>query len=425
MNSEVFFDNIKAKIREELFKSRNSVYLAVAWLTDDQLFTDLVQLSSKGIGIKIIMNDDEINRTSGLDFSALYQNGGLVYFVDSLKNLMHNKFCIIDEIVTINGSFNWTRKANNNLENITIIREEKVSKLFLEQFNKLINNTFQSSEYLNLENTETLELQLEKNLSYEELISRAEKRRVNESYLMAIHDYRNAIKIIDNDKSVLFDLAYCQSAVGDNKAAIENYSEYLNHFPKSATAFNNRGNAYDKLKELNKAIEDYSLAISIEDDIIYYENRATSFASFLPDNGTIYAEQKNVSRERFSYSRIEFLKKQGNNAILDYQTIFKKFKDIDRIEYYKKIAEICYTIRNDEMAIEYFSRVIANTKENHYCYYSRAWSYFLIDDWEKALYDINKAISYSPSDGSYKNLLELIKKEKRKPKNWFKPNNVW
>ena len=425
MNSEVLFKNIKPKIREELEKSRSSVYLAVAWLTDDQLYADLVQLSNKGIGIKIILNDDEINRKSGLNFSELYQNGGLVYFVDSLKNLMHNKFCVIDEKVTINGSFNWTRKANNNLENITIIRDEIISRQFLEQFNELIKGTFQSFEYLNLENSENLELQLERNLSYADLILRAGKRKENESYLMAIHDYRNALKINNKDKSILFDLAFCQSAVGNKKAAIENYSEYLEHFPKSAAAFNNRGNAYDDEKELHKAIEDYSSAIAIEEDIIYYENRASSFASFLPDNGTIYSEQRNVPQHKFSYSRISFLEKQGNNAVQDYLTIFKKFKDIDRIEYYKKIAEIGYSIRDDEMVIEYNSRVIANTKENHYAYYSRAWSYYLTDDWEKAIYDVNKALSYSPNNSSYKELLESIKKEKRKPKNWFKPNNVW
>lgn len=425
MESQVYFDNIKTKIREELEKSRSSVYLAVAWLTDDQLYSDLVKLSSKGIGIKIILNDDEINRLSGLNLSELYQNGGLVYFVDSLTNLMHNKFCIIDEKIVINGSFNWTRKASNNLENITIIRDEKVSQQFLEQFNKLIDNTYQSAEYRSIENTENLTLQLENNLTYDELISRAKKRKENKSFLMAIHDYRNAIKISNKDKSILFDLAYCQSEVGDNKAAIENYISYLEYFPKSAAAFNNRGNAYDKLKEFKKAIEDYSSAISIEDDLIYYENRASTYTSFLPDNGTIYSEQKNVSMDRFNFSRIEFLKKQGKNAIDDYLTIFKKFKDVDRIEYYNKIAEICYTISDNEMAIEYYSRVIANTKENDYAYYSRAWSYFLIDNWEKALYDVNKALSYSPNDSSYKRLLELIKKEKRNPKNWFKPNNVW
>ncbi|POY40619.1 hypothetical protein C3L50_03745 [Flavobacterium alvei] len=425
MDSEVLFNNIKPKIREELKKSRTSVYLAVAWLTDDELFSDLIQLSNKGIGIKIILNDDEINRKSGLNFSQLYQNGGLIYFVDSLINLMHNKFCIIDEKVTINGSFNWTRKASNNLENITVIRDEIISKQFLVQFNELTKTTYQSLEYLNLENSENLKIQLDKDLSYDELILRAEKRKENESYIMAIHDYRNALKINNEDKNILFDLAYCQSEVGDNKATIENYSEYLEHYPNSSAAYNNRGVAYDKLKEVNKAIEDYSSAILIDEKLLYYENRAISFSSFLPDNGNIYLVQENINENESNYSLIDFLKKQGENAIQDYLTILKKFQDIDRKHYYRKIAEISCIISEYEMSIEYYSRAMAGKEEDHSDYSRRAFLYLITDNFEKALFDINKALSYDPNNSTYKELLKEIKHEKLKPKNWFKKNNVW
>ncbi|AOW11054.1 phospholipase D-like domain-containing protein [Flavobacterium gilvum] len=425
MNNEVLFNNIKPKIQEELKKSRTSVYLAVAWLTDDELFADLIQLSNKGIGIKIILNDDEINQKSGLNFSELYRNGGLIYFVDSLRNLMHNKFCIIDEKVTINGSFNWTRKASNNLENITIIRDEIISKQFLVQFNELTKTTYQSPEYHNLENSENLKIQLEKDLSYDELILRAAKRKENASYIMAIHDYRNALKINNDDKNILFDLAYCQSEVGDDKGTIENYSEYLKHYPNSSAAYNNRGIAYERLKEVNKAIEDYSSAILIDEKLLYYENRAIAFSSFLPKNGDIYSQQENVTENKSDYLQIDFLKKQGKNANQDYLTILKKFQDIDRQYYYRKLSEISFIILEYEMSLEYISRAMANGKEDYSDYYTRAVLYLITDNFENALLDINKALSYSPNSSDYKELLQKIKREKLKPKNWFKPNNVW
>ena len=55
------------------------------------------------------------------------------------KNLMHNKFCIIDLKTVIHGSFNWTTKANYNRETIEIIHgfgHEHVEK-FLNQFIEL------------------------------------------------------------------------------------------------------------------------------------------------------------------------------------------------------------------------------------------------------------------------------------------------
>ena len=53
---------------------------------------------------------------------------------------MHHKFCIIDNQVLINGSFNWTKNANeNNFENLLIIIcQEKIKKFILE-FNNLWN----------------------------------------------------------------------------------------------------------------------------------------------------------------------------------------------------------------------------------------------------------------------------------------------
>lgn len=51
---------------------------------------------------------------------------------------MHNKFCVIDKNVVITGSYNWTRQARSNDENITVITESPaVVEDFLEVFAKL------------------------------------------------------------------------------------------------------------------------------------------------------------------------------------------------------------------------------------------------------------------------------------------------
>ena len=34
--------------------------------------------------------------------------------------MMHNKFCVIDRSTVINGSYNWSYKARQNHENITV-----------------------------------------------------------------------------------------------------------------------------------------------------------------------------------------------------------------------------------------------------------------------------------------------------------------
>ena len=68
--------------------------------------------------------NDEINfGVYGLPFTKLKIAGGEVF--TAKENLMHNKFCIIDERIIITGSYNWTNKANKeNNENIVIIKDD-------------------------------------------------------------------------------------------------------------------------------------------------------------------------------------------------------------------------------------------------------------------------------------------------------------
>jgi hypothetical protein len=57
---------------------------------------------------------------------------------------MHNKFCLIDEKVVITGSYNWSRRARKNRENIMIIKDSpRLIGQFLGEFNqiKLFFNT--------------------------------------------------------------------------------------------------------------------------------------------------------------------------------------------------------------------------------------------------------------------------------------------
>jgi phosphatidylserine/phosphatidylglycerophosphate/cardiolipin synthase-like enzyme len=88
----------------------------------------------------IIHNDYINNRETGLPFQKFIDAGGKFYFSDE-ENPMHNKFCIIDNQVLINGSYNWTYYAESkNRENVLIIKDEKdvIELLSIVEFSVLI-----------------------------------------------------------------------------------------------------------------------------------------------------------------------------------------------------------------------------------------------------------------------------------------------
>lgn len=115
----------------ELFKAKESIKIAVAWFTNELLLQPLILKLQSGVSVELILNDDDINRggDSSLDFTEFLQAGGVLRWNDS-KQLLHEKFCIIDNKIVISGSYNWTNKAEYNSEVETFYYDEEETTLF-------------------------------------------------------------------------------------------------------------------------------------------------------------------------------------------------------------------------------------------------------------------------------------------------------
>uniref|UniRef100_UPI00404A8370 phospholipase D-like domain-containing protein n=1 Tax=Flavobacterium sp. TaxID=239 RepID=UPI00404A8370 len=133
------FDNIRQNILSELDKANEKIVIAVYWFTNQTLFQKLLSKVSEGIKVELIIHNDYINnRERGLNFQNFIDKGGEFYFSDTF-NPMHNKFCIIDSKILINGSYNWTYYAEDrNRENILLLKDEQETlDAFCKEFERL------------------------------------------------------------------------------------------------------------------------------------------------------------------------------------------------------------------------------------------------------------------------------------------------
>ena len=133
------FDNIRQNILDELDKASEKIVVAVYWFTNQTLFQKLMTKVADGLKVELIIHNDYINnRETGLSFQNFIDSGGEFYFSDTF-NPMHNKFCIIDNKVLINGSYNWTYYAEDrNRENILLIKDEQETiDEFVNEFERL------------------------------------------------------------------------------------------------------------------------------------------------------------------------------------------------------------------------------------------------------------------------------------------------
>lgn len=138
-----YFSDIHKVIIQNIKNAKKMILIAVAWFSDKDIYNALLEKKQKSnIQIRIILANHEFNKKGHLNFSDLIQEGVIIDFIgengDNKTRLMHNKFCLIDDDIVINGSFNWSYKARFNDENIIITKGDYLLfNQFYDKFNSI------------------------------------------------------------------------------------------------------------------------------------------------------------------------------------------------------------------------------------------------------------------------------------------------
>lgn len=130
------FDKIQPEILLQMKTAQISIWVAVAWFTDKEIYDVLFQKRHEGIEIRLLVADEELNHEKGVDFAHLQTAGAEVYLIEN--DLMHHKFCIIDHKIIILGSYNYSYAAQSQRESVIIIKQKKTVKTLETEFNEMI-----------------------------------------------------------------------------------------------------------------------------------------------------------------------------------------------------------------------------------------------------------------------------------------------
>jgi hypothetical protein len=144
METQALFENIAENIQQEIRKAERTIFIAVAWFTNKNIFDELVAKANEGCIVNLMLSNDKINKDSSIEFDNLNVGSSKVYFVgDGEKELMHNKFCVIDGNIVITGSYNWSYKAEKNFENIVLTSgDQSLAEQFITEFSNIKKQYF-------------------------------------------------------------------------------------------------------------------------------------------------------------------------------------------------------------------------------------------------------------------------------------------
>jgi phosphatidylserine/phosphatidylglycerophosphate/cardiolipin synthase-like enzyme len=128
-------DSCAERINEKLIAANSSIYFMAYTFTHPELATTLVLRSKQNISVRGIM---EKSQNSEYSKYALFSYQGIDVIWDNKPWLMHDKIFIIDNETVITGSFNPTKSADeDNDENVLIIHDKAIAKLFLKEFERV------------------------------------------------------------------------------------------------------------------------------------------------------------------------------------------------------------------------------------------------------------------------------------------------
>jgi hypothetical protein len=143
MDTTAHFQDIPQEIAKRLGAATQEIVVAVAWFTDEVLFNVLCRQAGRGLRVRLAVLNDQINVGPGrLNFQRLRDIGGEVFPIPAGGDrdpIMHHKFCVIDRATVIIGSYNWTLRAQDNDESITVITDgAEIAADYLNAFDALL-----------------------------------------------------------------------------------------------------------------------------------------------------------------------------------------------------------------------------------------------------------------------------------------------
>lgn len=98
-----------------------TIRLAGYSFTSKQLAEALVAAHRSGVDVQVVL--DKSNATAKYSSATFLANAGVPTRIDSKHPIAHSKFMVIDDKTVETGSFNYTKAAMSNSENVVVFWE--------------------------------------------------------------------------------------------------------------------------------------------------------------------------------------------------------------------------------------------------------------------------------------------------------------
>lgn len=116
-------------------RANSSIHIMIYSFTLDSIGNAILDAHKRGVEVQIVFEKSQISQYS--EYHRL-KAAGVMVRVDRNPHLMHHKVMIVDGIVVLTGSFNWSASAEKeNNENLIVIKSKAVAEAYEAEFMKM------------------------------------------------------------------------------------------------------------------------------------------------------------------------------------------------------------------------------------------------------------------------------------------------
>ncbi|MEM6989893.1 MAG: phospholipase D-like domain-containing protein [Myxococcota bacterium] len=127
---------IRERVRPILKGAKESIDVAVFFLTHKHIAADLIKLHRKGVKVRVII--DATAAKNGYTKHELLRAAGIPVKVENWGGKMHMKSAVVDGKTVITGSMNWTTAGDDdNDENVVILHSAEHGQQYSEFFEEI------------------------------------------------------------------------------------------------------------------------------------------------------------------------------------------------------------------------------------------------------------------------------------------------
>ena len=124
------------QIRPLIQNSKESIHIAMYYLTHRRIVNDLIDAKNRGVDVKIILDGSFVR--DGYAPHEKLREAGVPVKIENWRSKLHSKNAIFDCKIATLGSTNWTSTAELvNDENMIIVYDEKVAKEVEKNFQRM------------------------------------------------------------------------------------------------------------------------------------------------------------------------------------------------------------------------------------------------------------------------------------------------